>query len=259
MSPPSGYLSLLYNGRTSGVGFDSGAEITSIVGVFDGLLLPSSLKRYDFGGRDITVTTLIQMNQNSRPPSDKEHIVRMRLDPTSWQHRYIADGIKTKYAYVNNDKSNNKAKTGNTKKSTTVRFELPDGTSYETERQVFDITEAYFEDSSSSKFTTRSKCEMPSVLNLINQVTSSVSQSTACDVLLNNVCISGGSVQANGFASRLESELGRDIIKSDRLACSTVFGGASLLYELRAFRLQFVSRKSYDEFGASALYSRGLL
>ena len=245
MSPPSGYLSLLYSGRTTGIGFDSGAEITSVVGVLDGLTIPSSLKRYDFGGRDITMTTLIRMNQNARPSSDEnKHNVRMRLDPTSWQHRYIVDGIKAKHAYVREDNTKRK------EKSKTVHFKLPDGTSYETDSQFFDVTEAYFDaNKSCTAFTTRSKCEMPSIVHLIRHAATCVENNIARDLMLNNVCISGGSVQACGFASRLESELGKNIIQSDRLACSTVFGGASLLYELRAFRLQFVSRKSYEEFG----------
>ncbi len=216
-----------------------------MVGVLDGLTIPSSLKRYDFGGRDITMTTLIRMNQNARPSSDEnKHNVRMRLDPTSWQHRYIADGIKAKHAYVREDNTKRK------EMSKTVHFKLPDGTSYETDSHVFDVTEAYFDTNKScTTFTTRSKCEMPSMVHLIRHAATCVENNIARDLMLNNVCISGGSVQACGFASRLESELGKNIIQSDRLACSTVFGGASLLYELRAFRLQFVSRKSYEEFG----------
>lgn len=261
MSPPSGYLSLLYGGRTSGIGFDSGAEITSVVGVLDGLAIPTSLKRYDFGGRDITMTTLIRLNQNTRAINE-EHGVRMRLDPSSWQHRYIADGIKAKHAYIRDVKLKNNKIVENAKTDETIRFKLPDGTSYETDRHVFDITEAYFKDSFASGcniFTTRSKCEMPSIVDLIRDASRCVTQDIARDVLLKNVCISGGNVQACGFASRLEAELGIDVVKFDRLSCSIVFGGASLLYELHAFRLQFVSRKSYEEFGANALCSRGML
>lgn len=256
MAPPAGYLSLLYNGHTTGIGLDSGAEVTHVVGVMDGTIMTPSLRRYEWGGRDITSTLIHRLNQLGRWRASH----RQGLNPSSWQHRYVVDTFKSKYARVY-DKDDSTDSEGD------VDCVLPDGAPIRVSRDAFNVSGEYFSDSdmeSTTKSVNRSVgnerdfAEIPSVDEMIRISTKTVEDAIARKMMSEHMMISGGNTLVDGLISRLEAKVGQSIIAPSHRA-NAAFGGASLLYELRCFRLQFVTRGAYDEYGASGLFARGML
>lgn len=57
-------LSLYSTGRTTGVSVDIGDGVASIASIYDGFALPSTMKRINLGGRDITRLLRLEMMKN---------------------------------------------------------------------------------------------------------------------------------------------------------------------------------------------------
>lgn len=109
-------LSLYASGRTTGIVLDSGDGVSHAVPVYEGFAMPSSIRRIDVAGRDVTeyMQTLLRKAGYVFHTSAEKEVVRM---------------IKEKVSYVASDPKREEkewagAKLGDGK---VVEYLLPDG------------------------------------------------------------------------------------------------------------------------------------
>ena len=79
-------LSLYASGRTTGVVFDCGDGVSHAVPVYEGFTVPSSIRRVDVAGRDVTeqLQMLLRKNGYVFHTSAEKEVVRMIKEKTSY-------------------------------------------------------------------------------------------------------------------------------------------------------------------------------
>eukprot|EP00939_MAST-03C_sp_MAST-3C-sp1_P000537 g537.t1 len=249
-APPASYLALLRAGRTSGIGFDSGSDVTHVATVVEGVIISTSVKRIEWGGSDVTRAIVRKLKHEGRMTNG---------DPVSMfaetlQHHFAVDAIKTRRAFVQQRRRQGDDSARNLDAGD-VDCTLPDGSSIRVDGNVFDLS-SYFFDSPSPTL------ELPSAQTMIANAAKTVDNPTTRRLLLRSITVSGGNTLTKNFSERLEDELRVALPKESIVVTSpasrivSAFGGASILYELRSLRHQFVTRKEYDEYGAAAALAR---
>src|SRR3984885_5091320 len=109
-------LSLYASGRTTGIVLDSGDGVTHAVPVYEGFSMPSSIRRIDVAGRDVTeyMQTLLRKSGYVFHTSAEKEVVRMIKEKVSY---VAADPKKEEKEWVG-------GKGGETK---AMEYVLPDG------------------------------------------------------------------------------------------------------------------------------------
>jgi centractin len=107
-------LSLYASGRTTGIVLDSGDGVSHAVPVYEGFAMPSSIRRIDVAGRDVTeyMQTLLRKSGYVFHTSAEKEVVRM---------------IKEKVSYVASDPKREEREWGAQKGEKVVEYVLPDG------------------------------------------------------------------------------------------------------------------------------------
>lgn len=109
-------LSLYASGRTTGIVLDAGDGVSHAVPVYEGFAMPSSIRRIDVAGRDVTeyMQTLLRKSGYVFHTSAEKEVVRM---------------IKEKVSYVANDpkKEEKEWAAGKLGEGKLVEYVLPDG------------------------------------------------------------------------------------------------------------------------------------
>lgn len=109
-------LSLYASGRTTGIVLDSGDGVSHAVPVYEGFAMPSSIRRIDVAGRDVTehMQTLLRRGGHVFHTSAEKEVVRM---------------IKEKLSYVSMDpkREENQWSAGKMTNEKMAEYELPDG------------------------------------------------------------------------------------------------------------------------------------
>lgn len=108
-------LSLYASGRTTGIVLDAGDGVSHAVPVYEGFAMPSSIRRIDVAGRDVTeyMQTLLRKSGYVFHTSAEKEVVRM---------------IKEKLSYVaTNPKQEEKDWSKRTADERNVEYVLPDG------------------------------------------------------------------------------------------------------------------------------------
>lgn len=109
-------LSLYASGRTTGIVLDSGDGVSHAVPVYEGFAMPSSIRRIDVAGRDVTehMQTLLRKAGYVFHTSAEKEVVRM---------------IKEKVSYVAADPKREEKDWAGTKmgEGKIVEYVLPDG------------------------------------------------------------------------------------------------------------------------------------
>jgi centractin len=109
-------LSLYASGRTTGIVLDSGDGVSHAVPVYEGFAMPSSIRRIDVAGRDVTeyMQTLLRKAGTIFHTSAEKEVVRM---------------IKEKVSYVAADPKREEKEWGGGKmgEGKVVEYVLPDG------------------------------------------------------------------------------------------------------------------------------------
>ena len=79
-------LSLYASGRTTGIVLDSGDGVSHAVPVYEGFAMPSSIRRIDIAGRDVTeyMQTLLRKSGYVFHTSAEKEVVRMIKEKTSY-------------------------------------------------------------------------------------------------------------------------------------------------------------------------------
>lgn len=231
---------LLYaSGRTTGVVLDSGDGVSHIVPVYEGFLLPTSIKRVDIAGRDIT--------------EQLQHELR-RLQGVlllSSSEKEIARIIKEKCCFVSKDPVRDEKlyssvyyDKANTDLFSTYR--LPDGKELVLGAERFRAPEILFNPQIIGN-------ESPGVHELVNLAIAKTDLDLR-SVLYQNIILSGGTTLVKNFGDRLLNELNNSspgttkvkIYAPPERKYSTWIGG-SILAGLSTFKKMWVTYEEYQE------------
>ena len=229
-------LSLYASGRTTGIVLDCGDGVSHAVPVYEGFAVPSSIRRIDIAGRDVTehLQLLLRKAGHVFHTSAEKEIVRI---------------MKEKVSYVSIDpkKEEKDFHSGVWKaEKKEIEYQLPDGHKIKLGAERFRAPEILFE---------------PELIGLeypgIHQIVVDAINRTDMDLrknLFGNIVLSGGSTLSKGFGDRLLHEVQRMAVKDMRIKIfapperkySTWIGG-SILAGLSTFRKMWVSIDDWHE------------
>ncbi|MCJ1442676.1 MAG: Actin-like protein [Stictis urceolatum] len=218
-------LSLYASGRTTGIVMDAGDGVSHAVPVYEGFAVPSSIKRVDVAGRDVTeyMQLLLRKSGYVFHTSAEKEVVRM---------------IKEKTGYVAEDARREEkewASSAGRQESKAVEYVLPDGNRMKVGPERFRAPEILFNPELIG-------LEYPGIPQMVAE---SISR-TDLDLrkaLYANVVLSGGSTLTTGFGARLLADLKKLAPKEMKIKIfapqerkySTWIGG-SILAGLSTFR-----------------------
>ncbi|XP_029451320.1 uncharacterized protein LOC115087836 isoform X11 [Rhinatrema bivittatum] len=228
-------LALYSTGRTSGVVFDSGDDVSYSVPVYEGYSLPHAIQRLNLAGCDLTnyLQKLLQKNGCLfRAPTQE-----------------IAREMKEKCCYVAQD--------AETELPSEVHYNLPDGQSITLSTERFRAPEVLFKQ------------------ELIGKDQDGVHESLCRSLLLTdvdlrktfaeNLVLSGGNTLLTGLPLRLQKEICSLVPVNLRDSVSVtsvpdqdfaVWNGGAALVSSPAFHTAWISKQEYDEFGPDIVYKR---
>ncbi|KDN68647.1 putative actin [Colletotrichum sublineola] len=218
-------LSLYASGRTTGIVLDSGDGVSHAVPVYEGFAMPSSIRRIDVAGRDVTeyMQMLLRKSGYVFHTSAEKEVVRL---------------IKESVTYVAHDPRKEEKEWAN-------RTDPAKGVEY-IGAERFRAPEILFD---------------PEIIGLeypgVHQIVVDAINRTDLDLrksLYSNIVLSGGSTLTRGFGDRLLTELQRLAVKDMRIKIfapperkySTWIGG-SILAGLSTFRKMWVSIDDWHE------------
>lgn len=253
-------LSLYALGRTTGVVVDSGDGVTHVVPVYEGFLLPTSIKRMDVAGRDITEhlayqiramlgVLLVLASELDLARDIKEKCCFVSPDPPSDEKLYAGMGFSH---YIN---------AGEPPSDHVLSYKLPDGHVLRLGAEQFRAPEILFNPQLVGS-------ESPGV----HELTALAIAKTDIDlrpILFQNIILSGGTTLVRKFGDRLVSELKKGqtsqrsiwaasrghqrdtkmkikIYAPPERAFSTWVGGL-ILASLLTFKKMWISAKEYSE------------
>ncbi|KEZ38798.1 hypothetical protein SAPIO_CDS10838 [Scedosporium apiospermum] len=228
-------LSLYASGRTTGIVLDAGDGVSHSVPVYEGFAMPSSIRRIDVAGRDVTeyLQTLLRKSGYVFHTSAEKEVVRH---------------IKETACYISRDPKREEKEWVGGKHDSGKMFEytLPDGNKLQLGPERFRAPEILFD---------------PEIIGLeypgVHQIVIDAIGRTDMDLrksLYSNIVLSGGSTLTRGFGDRLLSEMQRLAVKDMRIKIfapperkySTWIGG-SILAQLSTFRKMWVSIDDWHE------------
>ncbi|CAI4215395.1 unnamed protein product [Parascedosporium putredinis] len=228
-------LSLYASGRTTGIVLDSGDGVSHSVPVYEGFAMPSSIRRIDVAGRDVTeyLQTLLRKSGYVFHTSAEKEVVRH---------------LKETACYISRDPKREEKEWVGGKHDSGKMFEytLPDGHKLKLGPERFRAPEILFD---------------PEIIGLeypgVHQIVIDAINRTDMDLrksLYSNIVLSGGSTLTKGFGDRLLSEMQRLAVKDMRIKIfapperkySTWIGG-SILAQLSTFRKMWVSIDDWHE------------
>ncbi|KAK8148093.1 Actin-like protein [Beauveria asiatica] len=228
-------LSLYASGRTTGIVLDAGDGVSHAVPVYEGFAMPSSIRRIDVAGRDVTeyLQTLLRKSGYVFHTSAEKEVVRLIKETVS----YIAPDPRKEEREWLGVKAND---------SKYAEYTLPDGHKLKIGAERFRAPEILFD---------------PEIIGLeypgVHQIVVDAINRTDLDLrksLYSNIVLSGGSTLTKGFGDRLLTELQKLAVKDMRIKIfapperkySTWIGG-SILAGLSTFRKMWVSIDDWHE------------
>lgn len=218
-------LSLYASGRTTGIVLDCGDGVSHAVPVYEGFAIPSSIRRVDIAGRDVTENLQLQLRKAGHVfhTSAEKEVVRIMKEKTS----YVAIDPRKEEKEFELYHGRVEAKD--------IDYVLPDGNKIKLGAERFRAPEILFE---------------PELIGLeyqgVHQMVVDAISRTDLDLrkdLYANIVLSGGTTLCKGFGDRLLREIQRLAVKDMRIKIfapperkySTWIGG-SILAGLSTFR-----------------------
>ena len=231
-----GVLACYAAGRTTGIVMDVGDGVLHAVPVMQ-QLIPEGNLRYDFGGRDLTEYFMKILNERGQ-------------SFTSSVEREIVRDIKEQHGYVAADFDEELKKSAS---SFERSYELPDGEILTLDNERFRCPEALFKPYLIGR----------SIPGLHQIIYNSIMK---CDVNMRkdfyaNIILSGGTTMFPGIADRLHKELNSLVPSTIKLKIIapperkySAWIGGSIVASLSTFQQMLISKKQYEESGASLFY-----
>lgn len=235
-------LSLYASGRTTGIVFDSGQNVSHIVPFSEGVAIPHAVQQQHVGGRDFTdylMKILTEYGYHFTTPAERESV----------------RDIKEKLTYValDYDAELKKFETSSEGEKT---YELPDGKLVKVGTQRFRCPEILFNPALIGR---EYKCGIHRlIINSILKCDESVHK-----VLYDNIVLSGGCTLFPGIQARLAKEInarapanmvGRVMASPERKYF--VWIGGSILASLSSFKPMWITKDEYDEIGPSIVHRK---
>lgn len=192
-------LSLYASGRTTGVVIDSGDGVSHIVPVYEGFALPTSIKRMDIAGRDITEHLSFNIRRMSGvllSSSSELEIVRQIKEKTCFISK---DPLRDEKLYSGSAYTHYVNPSTNQDLELFTSYKLPDGHSLQLGVERFRSPEILFNPQLIGN-------ESPG----IHELTSLAINKTDLDLrptLFQNIILSGGNTLIKNFGDRLLTEL----------------------------------------------------
>lgn len=236
-------LSLYASGRTTGIVLDSGDGVSHAVPIYEGFAMPSSIRRIDVAGRDVTeyLQTLLRKSGYIFHTSAEKEVVRLIKESVS----YIAhDPRKEEREWIGVKASDSKL----------AEYLLPDGHKLKVRvgraRRLRDRRLTSVRQVGAERFRAPEILFDPELIGLeypgVHQIVVDAINRTDLDLRKNlyaNIVLSGGSTLTRGFGDRLLTELQKLAVKDMRIKIfapperkySTWIGG-SILAGLSTFR-----------------------
>jgi centractin len=234
-------LSLYASGRTTGIVLDSGDGVSHAVPVYEGFAMPSSIRRIDVAGRDVTeyLQTLLRKSGYVFHTSAEKEVVRLIKESVS----YVAhDPRKEERDWVGVKPNESKF----------AEYVLPDG--YKLKVRLHELNSVCDTTNimkiGAERFRAPEILFDPEIIGLeypgVHQIVVDAINRTDLDLrksLYSNIVLSGGSTLTKGFGDRLLTELQKLAVKDMRIKIfapperkySTWIGG-SILAGLSTFR-----------------------
>lgn len=187
-------MALFASGRTTGLVAECGAGSTSVVPIFEGLVISYGATTIDFGGQDITASI-----QNTL--ADKGY----KLDLNDVRIMKQSLGRIKSFEEAHSNTGN----TGNNSNDEEMKYELPDGQEVIYKKSM--LTEAPEQLLFNKNFTPD---------GLVNQIYDSLKlcDDTLRGNLASNIVISGGTSMLSGLGDRLQDELTYKLTESNSSA-----------------------------------------
>ncbi|XP_041046196.1 actin-3-like [Carcharodon carcharias] len=236
-----GVLSMYAAGRLRGLNLDSGDGVTYAVPVNDGSMVPDSIRRLNFGGRELSDYLL-------------ESLIHRGCHFTTPAERLVAENIKEKLCYVALD-YNQEMVMAAASFSLDKSYELPDGQILTISNECFQCPEALFQPSFLG---------MPSA-GVHETANDSINACESCirNDLYANIVLAGGSTMFPGIADRIKKEitaLAPNTMKINIIAPPerkySVWIGGSILAHLSTFQQMWITKQEYDESGPSIVHRK---
>ena len=232
-------MSLYGSGRISGMVLESGAEVSLVAPIFEGVCLSNAANRIEFGGDRLTdyMVELLTKRGYSFTTPDRE----------------MVRDIKEKIAYVTLDLDMAMAnKTSNDWRA----YELPDQKVIEIQTERFQCPEALFRPSLIGMANTPGFHK--AINNAINKCDTQIQ-----DDLFGNVVLGSGNTMFPGIADRLQKELCALIRPTTRLKVvaaperkSSAWIGGSILGSLSMFGRMPITKAEYAENGPKFVHKK---
>lgn len=247
----NGVLSMYASCRTTGLALESGDGLTQVLPIENCKVLSGSVRRFPLAGHDLT-----------------EYLVRMLYQRDYYfdvlHHRSIVNQIKENMCSVALDFARDikdiamLERTTSSTKFLQKSYKLPDGQSIKLGSERFLCPEALFE-------PLQVGLDEPGLQQMIYDTVMSVDSVDLRKNLFVNIVLSGGNTLFGGFSERVREEvislvpvntLVNVIALPERKNLNWI--GGSVLGCLSTFPAMCITRKEYDEAGASIIYRRDL-
>jgi centractin len=232
-------LSLYASGKTTGVVLDCGDGVSHAVPVYEGFAISHSISRIDVGGRDVTRYLQLLLRREG-------HIFK-----TSAEFETVRT-IKERACYV---AARSSARSTDKEIKPESQYVLPDGREISLQTCRVKAPEILFDPSLIGE-----ECE--GVHRLLYKSIHK-SDMDLRKSLYSGIVLSGGSTLFKGFGERLLYELKKEAPNEVKIKINapperkySTWVGGSILASLDTFQKMWVSKKEYDETGASVIATK---
>uniref|UniRef100_A0A671TZD3 Si:ch211-241j12.3 n=1 Tax=Sparus aurata TaxID=8175 RepID=A0A671TZD3_SPAAU len=235
-------LALYAAGRSTGVVFDSGDDVSHSVPVFEGYCLPHAVQRFPLAGIDVTMhlkKLLQEQGVSMRTTAETEIVREMKEKCCSVALNYEDELSAGGSSY------------------TEMHYTMPDGQIVTLSTERFRAPEILFK----PELIGRDHCGMHQ--SVFKSILSSDIDLRRC--FLGNIVLSGGNTLLAGLPERLQAEV-KGLVPSDmwesvRVTSPkdrdfSVWSGGAVLANLPTFSSAWISQEEYEEYGPQIVYRK---